>query len=326
MKIYLIGIGMGEAGTLTNDAMKIISKSKYIIGAARMVEAYKKYADIFGYALVDDEHIFTSYKTEEITDYIEKSSAECDSEIISVLFSGSCDFYSGAARLHSELISKGYSVELVPGISSISYLSSKAGISWEDAMIKSVHGRRCNLVGYIVKNHKVFSLLSGNADLMTICDKLKYYKIANVKLYVGYNLSLGDEKIISCKAEDFKVPEGYEDCNLISVFFINNTPDSATYYSIPDDEFIRDMVPMTKQEIRAVSIGKLRLNGDSILYDVGAGSGSVSIEAALLSPDIQVFAFEKNDKACELIEKNKQKFKTDNVVVIEGNAPDRLLI
>ena len=81
---------------------------------------------------------------------------------------------------------------------------------------------------------------------------------------------------------------------------------------------------MTKSEIRTVSLSKLGLKSDSVLYDIGAGTGSVAISAALLNPDLKVFAVEKNEKALNLINLNKIKFAVDNVEIVNGEAPEIL--
>ena len=91
---------------------------------------------------------------------------------------------------------------------------------------------------------------------------------------------------------------------------------------IKEEEFLRDKIPMTKEEVRHISICKLNLSENSVLYDVGSGTGSVAIEAALLSSSIKVFAIETNPLAVELIKKNKAKFSAANVEVAEGLAPD----
>lgn len=93
---------------------------------------------------------------------------------------------------------------------------------------------------------------------------------------------------------------------------------------IPDDRFIRDKVPMTKEEVRMISMCKLRLKNNSIIYDIGSGTGSISIEAALLSPTIKVFSIECNKDAVILTKENVRKFNVDNVQVIEACAPDGL--
>ncbi len=93
---------------------------------------------------------------------------------------------------------------------------------------------------------------------------------------------------------------------------------------IPDDMFIRGKVPMTKEEVRALTISKLRLKSDSILLDVGAGTGSVSIEAALICDKGKVISIERNLEGIELIKKNAEKFNVSNINILEGKAPDDL--
>ena len=90
---------------------------------------------------------------------------------------------------------------------------------------------------------------------------------------------------------------------------------------IKDEDFIRGEVPMTKEEVRDVSICKLQLKDDSVLYDVGSGTGSVAVEAARISKGIKVYAFETKAEAVSLVRQNAQKFNLANIKVIEGLAP-----
>ena len=89
-----------------------------------------------------------------------------------------------------------------------------------------------------------------------------------------------------------------------------------------DEWFIRGKVPMTKSEVRAVSLSKLELQPDSIVWDIGAGTGSVSVEAAMQCPKGHVYAFEKNPEAISLIEENRKKSGQENITIIEGIAPE----
>ncbi|MGL4687375.1 MAG: precorrin-6Y C5,15-methyltransferase (decarboxylating) subunit CbiT [Fusobacteriaceae bacterium] len=93
---------------------------------------------------------------------------------------------------------------------------------------------------------------------------------------------------------------------------------------IYDKDFIVGAVPLTKQEVRAVSISKLDLKEDTILIDVGAGTGSIGIEGSTYIKKGQVFAIEKERKGCDLINANKEKFSCDNLTVIEGRAPENI--
>ena len=91
-----------------------------------------------------------------------------------------------------------------------------------------------------------------------------------------------------------------------------------------DEAFIRGRVPMTKSEVRAVSISKLELEDDSIVYDIGAGTGSVAVEMALAMRHGHVYAIEQKEEGCELTAKNKEHFGVWNLTVVRGKAPDIL--
>lgn len=91
-----------------------------------------------------------------------------------------------------------------------------------------------------------------------------------------------------------------------------------------NDEFIRGKVPITKEEVRAISLSKLDLKNAKTFIDVGAGTGSVSIEAAKTYENLKVIAIERNDEAIDLINKNVEKFNLSNVQVIKAYAPIEL--
>ena len=114
-------------------------------------------------------------------------------------------------------------------------------------------------------------------------------------LYVGENLSYPDEKIFQANASELTSYEG-QALSVVCAFNEKARPAFSTH-GIPDEKFIRGKAPMTKEEVRCVSLSKLRLQEDSICYDVGAGTGSVSVEMALRADQGQVFAVEKKDDA-----------------------------
>ena len=93
---------------------------------------------------------------------------------------------------------------------------------------------------------------------------------------------------------------------------------------IDDEQFLRGKIPMTKQEIRILTLAKARLNVDSIVADIGAGTGSITIEAAKISSRGKIFAIERKSEAIELIKRNVEKFSVDNVTIIQAEAPDGL--
>lgn len=297
---------MGGVGTLTEAGRKRIEESQILIGAKRMLEGFFN----------SGKDILVSYKAKEIGKYLrERGNFQC----ASVLLSGDVGFYSGAKKLLEEL--KGFQVELIPGIPSMVYFCSRLQIAWEDVVFGSAHGRYVNAVQRIQRHKRTFFLLDGDKGLKALCDKLIYYGMKEVTLHVGENLSYENEHIVNGTPEQIrKVSVG----TLIVVLVENHNAKNLVVSSIPDEEFIRSKVPMTKREVRAVSIGKLQLEADSVVYDVGGGSGAVSIEIALQAPDIRVYSIEKKKDALALMEQNKRKFAADNMEIIRGSAPEVL--
>lgn len=312
-KVYLIGIGMGTPDTMTVKAEKLIKNSDILIGASRMTEALKKF----------NKPVFNSYKYDEIKEFIENNKQYTE---IAVVYSGDTGFYSGAKKMAEILSSlKDVKTEMICGISSPVYFCSKINTSWDDVKLVSMHGRELDIIKEIKHNKKVFSLLSGKDTIKNICEKLIKNGLEYADIVIGENLSYENERIILGKPKDFLKSE-FQDLTVMLI--INSMYDvkdcEKPYRHLKDEEFIRAKVPMTKEEIRALSVIKLDLEKDSVLYDIGAGTGSVSIEAASNCPYGKVYAVEKNEEAVSLLEKNKLKFNLKNIEIIKGRAPEEL--
>ena len=307
--ITLLGIGMGSQETLTVQGKKAAKSADLIIGAKRMADAVRE----------PGQAVVYEYRSDVIADYIRNHP---EYENIVIALSGDVGLYSGARKLLTALGGRESNVEVICGISSVVYFMSEIGLSWDDAKITSAHGKHCNLISMIRHNQKVFSILGTGTAVAELARKLVKYHMGEVLLYVGENLSYPDEKIFVKKAEELTNYEG-QPLSVVCAFHENPEPALSTH-GIPDEEFIRGKAPMTKEEVRSVSLSKLRLTEDSICYDVGAGTGSVSVEMALRADQGQVFAIEKKEEAAALLEENKQKFAADNLEIIKGEAPQAL--
>ena len=209
------------------------------------------------------------------------------------------------------------------GISSISYLSAKSGIAWQDACIVSLHGKKENWIQAVKSHEKTFLLMGGS--LKEIVEKLCLAGLSECRLIIGIRLSYPDEKLIRAKAGTLldrgDKLEGID--TSLSVLFILNEEagKNAASFGISDEAFIRGQVPMTKSEVRAVTMSRLHLKENAVCYDIGAGTGSVSIEMAAQAWRGNVYAVESSPRALELLYANKEKFMADNLEVIEGTAP-----
>lgn len=318
-RVSVIGIGAGSCAGMTLEAAQRIRESELLIGAARMLESA---ACIAGQARENESciagqaplHMFASYRPTEIGTYL-RAHPECENPCI--LVSGDVGFYSAAKRLIEEL--SDFDVELLPGISSVQYFAAKLQMPWEDWHLMSLHGKKQNLIAGIRRNSCTFALLGGPADLERICEKLCRYGMRDVTVHIGERLSYPGEQIRHVRADQ---TEGLVLDQLLVVLFENPDPIAMYGAEIPDEAFIRGKVPMTKSEVRTVSISKLHLTKGAVLYDIGAGTGSVSIQAACTCPDCEIWAVEKKAEAAELIRQNKDLFAADAVTVIEGTAPE----
>lgn len=305
-KISLVGIGMGAEKTLTLEGKKALNEAELLIGAKRMTEAVQK----------PGQMVLHEYRSEKIVEYIREHPKY---RTVAIALSGDVGFYSGAKKLIDQLDGN---VEVICGISSVVYFMSKIGLSWDDAKIVSAHGRNCNLISLIRHNPKVFSILGTEDGVAVLASRLVYYGMGDVTLYVGENLSYENEKIFHDKAANLTEYRG-DALSVVTACNEKATPLSAVH-GISDGEFLRGKAPMTKEEVRTVSLSKLRLSEDSVCYDVGAGTGSVSVEMALRAWMGQVYAIEKKEDAFALLKENKKKFAVDNLVIIPGVAPEAM--
>lgn len=305
-KISLVGIGMGAEKTLTLEGKKALNEAELLIGAKRMTEAVQK----------PGQMVLHEYRSEKIVEYIREHPKY---RTVAIALSGDVGFYSGAKKLINQLDGN---VEVICGISSVVYFMSKIGLSWDDAKIVSAHGRNCNLISLIRHNPKVFSILGTEDGVAVLASRLVYYGMGDVTFYVGENLSYENEKIFHDKAANLTEYRG-DALSVVTACNEKATPLSAVH-GISDGEFLRGKAPMTKEEVRTVSLSKLRLSEDSVCYDVGAGTGSVSVEMALRAWMGQVYAIEKKEDALALLKENKKKFAVDNLVIIPGVAPEAM--
>ena len=308
LRVNIVGIGPGNPKLLTGAAREAIEQSTILIGDKRMLANF-----------ASGKRTYDTIKTAEICKIC--SEADADKDVVSVLVSGDVGFFSLAKTISGKLPD----CECVRycGISSLVYFAQLLEMSWDDAKIVSMHGRRQNFIEAVAHNKKVFALTGGENSPQALCAKLCAHGLGGVTVYVGENLSYGDEKVTCLTAE-----EGAEKTfGSLSVMMIINDDAKALAHNVhglSDDLFIRSKVPMTKQEIRAVSVSKLMPQETDVIYDIGAGTGSCSIELALQTKRGMVYAFERNPEALALIEKNKELFGVENLTVVAGEASENL--
>ena len=305
---YLVGIGMGTPDHLTGEARAAFEKADCILGSGRMLDFFQN----------TGKPLFDAYDPAKMLAYVQEHP---EHRTIVVALSGDVGFYSGARRLISAFGNAGIRTELITGISSVTYFCSRLQIPWEDVKLMSIHGRRENLIAAVRTHFRTFTLLGGRDNVASLCEKLEKYGLENVKLYIGERLHYPEERITEGTPAELK-EKAFD--SLCVAIIENPSYMSGLRSCIPDEEFQRGDAPMTKSEVRSLSVAKLNLNRDSIAWDIGAGTGSVTIEMALAAADGEVYAIEKKPAAAALIAENARRFGTPNVEVHVGTAPEAL--
>lgn len=311
-QFWLIGAGPGNPKLLTGEAREALKNCDLLAGARRNVDqlAFLKKPSL------------PEYQPEKILEFL---TLHRQYKKIAVALSGDPGFYSGARNLQEAFLKvPGTEVKVIPGISSMNYFFSRIGKSWEHAKLLSVHGREADFGKAVREQEQVFLLAGGQGSFEAVCEKLIAEDLGFVHLTVGENLSLPGERFFEGTAKSLKGTEAAP----LSVIFIENPKagfragKSRLTHGLDDEAFLRGKVPMTKMEVRAVSVAKLGLWPGAVVYDVGAGTGSVSVECASLDSGLRVYAVEKNTEAVALLYENRKKFALSNMEIVEGRAPE----
>ena len=324
-KLFLVGTGVGSAGALTKEAEEAFASAEVLFGAKKVLDNLTSVCEA-----ASSKMTVPVYDSMKILRYLSENPGI---EKAAVAYSGDSGFYSGAApmlfalKCYPETAGE-FDVQLICGISSVSWFASRAGIPWQDWKILSSHGRSCNVIGQVRRNMECFLLWSGAEDLRKtgsmLADAQERGVLGKLRLIYGYELSRPAEKIRTCTAQELTqvTEEG------LYVLYVRHgqAADCPVVPGLPDDAFIRGKAPMTSSEIRSLSLCRLGLTSKAVLWDVGAGTGSVSVEAALACPEGRVLSIEFKKDALDLLEQNRARYCLQNMEIIEGRAPEALTL
>lgn len=317
-KVTIIGVGPGNPDLLSRAALDAIGIADVVIGAHRALVGIDVPPDVVRCELVKTADIVAA-----LTDAASWQRAV-------VVMTGDVGLFSGARRLVEALSGDAQvDVRVIPGISSASYLAARLGRPWQDWRFASAHGVACDIVAEAERAGELFLVTSGGEDPSRRSSELVQAGFGDARVTVAERLSYPDERITCATASEI-AGQTFDDLNVMLIEFAGGAGSPANsrwpYASsgIPDELFIRGDVPMTKQEVRAVALAKLRLAATDTVWDVGAGTGSVSIEAALVARAGSVWAVERNATGVRLIRENADAFGCGNVHAVPGVAPEAL--
>ena len=308
MQVTLIGLGGGTAEGLSAEARRALEQVELVLGAERLLEN-----------LPEIEHQGRIAATRAAELFARLKAAEAENPC--VVFSGDTGFYSGADALLKLLREAGIACRVLPGLSSVQLLAARLGEPWQDWVLCSAHGRPCDPIAALMTGKPAFFLTGGGQTPASLCREIRDAGLGALQAVVGEKLGCPDERLVmqtaeACAGADFAP---------LSVLLVEAAPRPCERPGgIPDEAFCRGEVPMTKQELRAVILAKLAPLPEDTVWDVGAGTGSVSVELALAARRGQTWAVDAREEACALIEENRRRFGAWNLRLVRGRAPEAL--
>lgn len=304
IKVNIVGVGLGQEEFLTQKAKEIL------IGAQKVYTTHR-----IGSALAPLLQEVVEFKVSEILTIIKESK-----ENIVIMVSGDTGFYSLAKTIQKGLQDQDIQLEFTNGISSMQYFMAKLNRGYENVVLASAHGRKANLVALCSYNHQVFALTGGESKVSHILETLNQAGMGFLQITIGENLGSPREKITAGQVLEFVGQE----FSPLSVVLLENKSPANPHSFIRDEELERGNAPMTKEEIRHLSVTRLDIQPEDVVYDIGAGTGSVTLEMAKRANGSMVYAIEQKEDALALVKTNMKKLGIYNIHLVHGKAPEHM--
>lgn len=321
MRIDLAGYGPGSSGLTTLKVRQALEEAELIITSERLAGYVRNLGRTDAGCT---EEILIETNSSEICRILEDTAYDS----VVCLMSGDSSFYSGAAPLVTcieqspRLRERHAVIRILPGISSLSYACSRLGLSFRQVEVFSAHGRSCDPVRAVMNGKKSFFLTGGDTTCAKLCGELTRAGLGELKVTVMENLSCADERIRTMTAAQ----AAGKRFDPLSVLIADAAYVSADLRrgvpGIPDEAFVRGKVPMTKRLVRVSALSLLNPSSGDLCWDLGAGTGSVSVE--LSARCRRVISVEKDPAALALLRENKERFGAWNMEIVKGEIPEVL--
>jgi precorrin-6Y C5,15-methyltransferase (decarboxylating) len=318
-KVYIVGIGDDGLDSLTDSARRRVSDADLILGSERVL-------NLVGGGKAQRVAIGT-----DLSELVRQIREYRDSKRIVVLAGGDPLFY-GTARFLSDQLGK-EAFEVLPHVSSMQLAFARIMESWDEAYLTdvSLHSLE-EVVNRVRVSEKAGIFTSEQTSPAVIAQALLDEGIDYFQVYVCENLGARNEVVTQGTLAEIARMH-FRALNVMILVRQPGVPDrprrvgQLKLFGNPDEVF-RQSRPkqglLTPAEVRTLAIAQLNIRPQSIVWDIGAGSGSVSIEAAQLAGSGKVFAIEPDAEDCQLIRDNAATFGVENVQIVIGRAPEAL--
>jgi precorrin-6Y C5,15-methyltransferase (decarboxylating) len=310
--VAIIGMGMALED-LTAKHLEIINTADILVGGKRLLNHFK------------ESRARKKVIGKDIDGVVNFVRQEMKKQKVVVLASGDPLFFGIGKRMVDAIGSN--NTLIYPNISSVSAAFARLKEPWDDVPVISLHGRKNErrLLKALEENHKIAVFTDPKNNPAWLAARLLEKQVLNYKICVLEAMGNSLEKI-----NWFTLPQAagmkFSEPNMVVLKRSPIEPElkKRIYLGAPDSWYDHDQGLITKSEVRAITLSKLRLATNHILWDLGAGSGSVSMEASLIIKNGKIFAVEKNSERVEHIKNNKKRFGIANLNAIQAELPQGL--
>lgn len=304
---YIIGMGLGY-DSLTKEALHAIDQSSIIIFTSqRLCASFENHG-----VKKENQHFFVTYNEEEINALLEEWNTKT---AVSLIVSGDVGFHSIASKYQrSDAI-------FITGITSYAALAAHFHFDYTNLATASIHGldqRRA--IATIRRNKQTFILLP--RTIAPFVSLLILYGFSSCTCYIGCDMGGAHQSFTKGRVDEIKE----EESSLLRCMIIENPHfDARVKSGLNDDFFLRSQsIPMTKKAVRTMVIALLDISPTDVIWDIGCGSGSITVEAGLAAYDGWVYGIDCEKEAVEITKQNLIKAKIANAEVCCDKAPQGL--
>ncbi|MEP0872234.1 precorrin-6y C5,15-methyltransferase (decarboxylating) subunit CbiE [Trichocoleus desertorum AS-A10] len=324
--IHVVGIGLDGAAGLSPAVQKIVAEATLLVGSDRHLSYFPEHS---GEKLKLGD--FTQ-AIATIRQHLAATATATPLPRIVVLASGDPLFFGLGRLLLAELPAE--QLTFYPHLSSVQLAFNRVKIPWQDARIISAHGRSLEELTQAIQQGvaKIAVLTDNTHSPATIAHLLQSLDLPQrYQVWVCENLGSPEERVQAWSPEALRL-EAFAPLNVVILLRSGSHTEpldlkTLPLFGLPDSAFIsfsdRPNL-MTKREVRTLVLAELALQPGQVIWDIGAGTGSVSIEIARLIPDGQIYAIEKTAIGISLVQQNRDRFQLENIAVIHGPAPAAL--
>ncbi|PWH15316.1 MAG: hypothetical protein DDG58_11580 [Ardenticatenia bacterium] len=307
--ILVIGVGGDGPVSLPEATRQRIAQADWLWGSERLLSFWS------------DHPAAKTVITAAVREQLDQLRSRGDRRVV-VLASGDPGFYGIAGTLLRHFPRE--EVEIVPHVSVLQHAFARAGIEWSDAIFTSAHARPLSeVVGWAKRATKLGILTDPQNTPAVLARALLVAGLEDCRAIVAENLGLPEERLIDTRLTRL-VDQAFAPLNVLLLIRDKAWRPHPLFVLRPDEVYRHRDGMITKAEIRALSLAALALSETDIVWDIGAGSGAMSIECAQVAWRGQVFAVERARDSLVMIRDNLARFGALNVTVVEGEAPEAL--